>query len=98
MVSLNVRIKVIIRAYIMDSEMPYFLAWSLCIKRLVHHAVYCIIVVSSCRFRAIPIIPFLLYENFLFTCLLSFFLLLSAMKFIECNSNFLLVTSIIILR
>ena len=34
--------KVIIRACIMHSEMPYFLIWSLCIKRLVHHAVYCI--------------------------------------------------------
>ena len=31
----------------MDSEMPYFLGWSLCIKRLVHHAVYCIILVLS---------------------------------------------------
>ena len=31
----------------MDSEMPYFLVWSLCIKRLVHRAVYCIILVLS---------------------------------------------------
>ena len=36
---------VIIRACIMDSEMPYFLVWSLCIKRMEHHAVYCIILV-----------------------------------------------------
>ena len=35
----------IIRAYIMDSEMPYFFIWSLCIQHLVHHAVYCIIIV-----------------------------------------------------
>ena len=32
---------------IMDSEMPYVLVWSLCIKRLEHHAVYCIILVLS---------------------------------------------------
>ena len=37
--------------------MPYFLVWSLCIKRLVHHAVYCIILVLSLYspFYAIPI-------------------------------------------
>ena len=31
----------------MDSEMPYLLVLSLCIKRLVHLAVYCIILVLS---------------------------------------------------
>ena len=39
--------KVIIRACIMDSEVPYFLVWSLCIKRLVNHAVCCIILFLS---------------------------------------------------
>ena len=57
--------KVILRAYIMNSEMPYFLVRSLCIKRLVHLAVYCIS--WSCLlffYYAIPIIPFLIYEIF----------------------------------
>ena len=31
---------IIYRTCIMDSEMPSFLVWSLCIKRLVHHEVY----------------------------------------------------------
>ena len=35
--------------------MPYFLVWKLCIKRLVHHAVCCIILVLSLvPFNAIP--------------------------------------------
>ena len=48
----------------MDSEMPYFLVWSLsssawCIKR---YTVYPGLV--SCPFYAISIIPFLIYEMF----------------------------------
>ena len=42
----------------MDSEMPYFLIWSLCIKRLVHHAVYLFCLLSIlCN-------PFIIYEIF----------------------------------
>ena len=50
----------------MDSEMPYSLVRSLCIRHLMHHAVYCIILVLSRPFYAIPIIiiPFLIYEIF----------------------------------
>ena len=43
----------------MDSEMPYFLVWSLCIKRLMHHAVYCIILVLS-------LVLFLIYDIYLY--------------------------------
>ena len=39
--------KVKIRAGIMDSEISYFLVWSLCIKHLMHHVVYYIILVLS---------------------------------------------------
>ena len=46
----------------MDSEMPYFLIWSLCMKHLVHHAVYCI---SLSYLLCNPYIPFLInYEIF----------------------------------
>ena len=55
---------VIIRACIMDSEMPYFLVWSLCIKRLVHLAVHCIILSYLLSFLCNPYIPFLIYEIF----------------------------------
>ena len=42
---------------IMDSEMPYFLIWSLSIKRLVHHVVNFICpCLVSCPFYTIPII------------------------------------------
>ena len=58
--------KVIRRACIIviDSEMPYFLIWSLCLKNLVHHAVHCISL--SCLFSVLctPYIPFLIYEIF----------------------------------
>ena len=70
MVSLNPDIvgnKVIIRACIMDSEMPYFFVWSLCIKRLVHHAVYCIILVLSLvLFMQSLYIPFIIYDIYLY--------------------------------
>ena len=54
---------VIIRACIMDLEMPYFLIWSLRVKRLVHHAVHYInhtCLVSP--FYEIPIILFLIMK------------------------------------
>ena len=74
--------KVIMRACIMDSEMPYFLVWPLCIKCLVHLAVYCIILVLS-------LVLFMqsLYtlSNFSFICLLSFFLLFLAVTVTECS-------------
>ena len=56
--------KDIIRACIVDSEMLYFLMWSLCIKLLVHHEVYCMFWSYLLFFYAIPIIPFLIYEYF----------------------------------
>ena len=42
------------RACMMESEMPYFL---ICIKRLVHHAIYCMSCLVSCPFNAIPMYP-----------------------------------------
>ena len=52
------------RAFIMISEMPFFLIWSLCIKRLVHHDVYCIFLSCLLSFLCNPYIPFLNYGNF----------------------------------
>ena len=50
--------KVIIRACIMDSEMPYFLVWSLSSSAwcIMQYTVYPCLV--SCHFYAIPIYPF----------------------------------------
>ena len=49
----------------MDSEMPYFLVWSLCIKCLVHNAVCCIILVLSLvLFMQSLYIPFLIIYEF----------------------------------
>ena len=44
--------------------MPYFLIWSLCIKCLVHHAVYCISLCCLLSFLCNPYIPFLIYKMF----------------------------------
>ena len=63
---------VIIIGLIMDSEMPYFLVWSLCIKRLVHHAVCCIILVLSLVLLCNPYIPFLIYEIFHLLVIIAF--------------------------
>ena len=65
----------------MDSEMPYFLIWSLCIKRLVHHEVYCIFWSCLLSFLCISYvhtyvyiyIPFLLYEFFIYLSTIIFF-------------------------
>ena len=59
------------------------------IKRLVHHAVYCMSLSCLLSFLCNPYIPFLSYE--IFHLLVSFhFLLLLAMRVIECNNNLLL--------
>ena len=44
--------------------MPYFLVWSLCIKRLVHHEVCCISWSCLLSFLCNPFITFLIYEIF----------------------------------
>ena len=40
----------------MDSEMPYFLIWSLCMKCLVHHEGHCIAILTyfSCLHKLEP--------------------------------------------
>ena len=43
------------------------------IKRLVHHRVYCISLSCLLSFLCNSYIPFLIYKNVSFTCLLSFF-------------------------
>ena len=54
--------EVIIRACIMDSEILYHLVTI--IKRLVHHAVYCISLSCLLSFLSNPYILFLIYEIF----------------------------------
>ena len=51
----------------MDSEMPYLLIWSLRIKCLVYHAVYCMslscLLLILCNPYNNIIIPFLIYDH-----------------------------------
>ena len=52
----------------MDSQMPYFLVWSLCFKRLENHEVYCYPGLVSCPFmQFLYTLSNLL--NFSFTCI-----------------------------
>ena len=58
---------IIYRACIMDSELPSFLIWSLCIKCLVHHEVYsvswsCLVLFMQSLYTLSNLL------NFLFTC------------------------------
>ena len=46
----------------MDSELPYFLVWSLCIKCLVHHEVYSVSWSCLLSFLCNPYIPFQIYD------------------------------------
>ena len=56
----------------MDSEMPYFLIWSLCIKRLVHHEVYCISWSCLLSFLYDPYnYPFYFMSPFIFVLILA---------------------------
>ena len=48
----------------MDSELPCFLVWSLCIKCLVHHEVYSVSWSCLLSFLCNPYIPFQIYEIF----------------------------------
>ena len=48
----------------MDSELPSFLVWSLCIKCLVHHEVYSVSWSCLLSFLCNPYIPFQIYEIF----------------------------------
>ena len=48
----------------MDSELPSFLVWSLCIKCLVHHEVYSVSWSCLLSFLCNPYIPFIIYEIF----------------------------------
>ena len=48
----------------MDSELPSFLVWSLCIKCLVHHEVYSVSWSCLLSFLCNPYIPFQIYEFF----------------------------------
>ena len=53
----------------MGSEMSYFLIWSQCIKRLVHRAVYCIILVLSLVLFMQSLYTLSNILNFSFTCI-----------------------------
>ena len=67
------------------------------IKRLVHHAVYCISLSCLLSFLCNPYIPFLIYK--IFHLLVSFhFLLLLAVRIIEYNNNFLCSLQLIIIK
>ena len=48
----------------MDSELPSFLVWSLCIKCLVHHEVYSVSWSCLLSFLCNPYIPFIISEIF----------------------------------
>ena len=79
----------------MDFEMPFFIIWSPCIKRLVHHAVYCMSLSCLLSFLCNP------YNNLseIFHLLVSVknFLLLLAVTAIKCNNNSLFFTLIIMI-
>ena len=47
----------------MDSELPSFLVWLLCIKCLVHHEVYSVSWSCLLSFLCNPYIPFLIYKK-----------------------------------
>ena len=72
--------KVKIRACIMDSEMPYFLIWSLYIQRLVHHEVYGIsrLVLSLGLFIKSLAVPFLIIIFMKFFIYLSTFIFITS--------------------
>ena len=59
------------------------------IKRLVHHAVYCMSLSCLLSFLCNPYIPFLISEIFFIYLSPFIFLLLLAVTVIECNNNFL---------
>ena len=72
----------------MDSELPSFLVWSLCISAwcIMRYTVYPGLV--SCPFYAIPIYPFKFMKFFIYLSPFIFLLLL-AVRVIERNNNFL---------
>ena len=55
----------------MDSELPSFLVWSLCIKCLVHHEVYSVSWSCLLSFLCNPYIPFQIYEFFIYLYILG---------------------------
>ena len=71
----------------MDSELPSFLVWSLCIKCLVHHEVYSVSWSCLLSFLCNPIYPFKFLKFFIYLSPFIFLLLL-AVRVIERNNNF----------